>query len=321
MKKIFMILGACLMAALVVFSCKKSTTPSKQEEQKQEEQKQEEQKQEEQKEEEKEFSMEVAIDGDFAEWDALTLDTADGDKYAYEENASETLNGLLRVKASYDKDYVFIYAEVAYENVFQGEGGPFEPGNSNDGFHGTKHPGTPGPLWIWIDGDGDANGAVSTADEAEALWDYAGFDAPIQYYFCYDVEQGKMQLGWQQVNWPMDGEEFLTKDSEDWGRAFVGGEGWNPETDWKASSPTDVMFSAPVKVSDPLTKKEVEVIKIELAIDRGGVLPSGDAIKGKIALGVDYENVGDGAACAHNYLSEISGKLPSGNKPFYLNLQ
>ena len=320
MKKIFMILGACLMAALVVFSCKKSTTPSKQEEQKQEEQKQEEQKQEEQKEEEKEFSMEVAIDGDFTEWDALTLDTADGDKYAYEENASETLNGLLRVKASYDKDYVFIYAEVAYENVFQAEGGPFVLGNSNVGFQ-PSHPGSPGPLWVWIDGDGDATGAVSTADEAEALWDYPGFDAPIQYYFAYDVAAGKMQLGWQQMNWPMDGEEYLTKDSEDWGRAFVSGEGWDPETDNLATVEDNIKFSAPVKVSDPLTKKEVEVIKIELAIARDAILPSGADVKGKIALGVDYENVGDGAACAHNYLSEISGKLPSGNKPFYLNLQ
>ena len=128
-----------------------------------------------------------------------------------------------------------------------------------------------------------------------------------------------MQLGWEEVNWPMDGEEFLTKDSEDWGRAFVGGEGWDPGTDYLASRVQDVKFSAPMMVLDPLTQKEVKVVKMEIAIARNGVLPL-RSVDSTIAIGVDYENVGDGATCAHNHLSEISGKLPSGNKPITLFL-
>ena len=312
MKKVFMILAVCLMASLVVFSCKKTTTPNKDKEK--EEQKEEE------KEEEKEFSMEVAIDGDFTEWDTLTDATADGGSYLYEANSNADLNSVLVVKATSDKDFIYLYTEILYEDVFQAEGGPYELGNSNDGFH-PSHPGTPGPLWVWVDADGDATGAVSTATEEEALWDYCGFDAPVQYYIAYDVAAGKMFLGWQQMNWPMDGDDYLTSSSEDWGRAFVPSEGWDPNTDNKVTLVSDIAFSAPVSVKDPVSKKDVQVIKIELAMDRSALLPSGEAAKGKAVFGVSYENNGDGASVAHNYLSEISGKVPSGSTPLTLQLK
>lgn len=315
MKKVFMILGTCLLAALVVASCGKKDDPTP--EQKPDEKPDEKPDTKPEPEPEPEFSMEVAIDGDFSEWDTLTADTADGEKYVFDENTSAELNSVLRVKLTSDKDYVYLYTEISYENVFVAEGGPYELGNSNDGFH-PSHPGTPGPLWVWVDADGDAAGAVSTADEEEALWDYAGFDAPIQYYICYDVAQGKMQLGWQQMNWPMDGDAYLAKDSEDWGRAFVSGEGWDPNTDNQATIESDIKFSAPVAVKDPVSKKDVNVIKIEMAIALDQLLPEGGAAKDTLFIGVDYENNGDTATCAHNYLSEISGKVPSGNKPLKL---
>jgi len=308
MKKVFMIMGTCLMAALVVISCSKKPTPDPKPTPEPE------------PEPEPEFTMEVSIDGDFSEWDTLTSETADGESYILEENSSSDLNGLLCVKATSDKDNIYIYAEILYENVFQAEGGPFTLGDSNNGFLPT-HPGTPGPLWVWIDGDNDASGAVATADEEEALWDYEGFDAPIQYYIAYDVAASKMCLGWQQMNWPMDGEDYLSSNSVDWGRAFVSGEGWDPTTDNVATVAGNIGFSAPKSLKDPVTKGNVQAVQVEIAIDRGAILPTGNAVSGTVFIGVDYENVGDVAACAHNYLSEISGKIPSGSKPFSLKLQ
>ena len=132
-----------------------------------------------------------------------------------------------------------------------------------------------------------------------------------------------MQIGWQQVNWPIvgggaDGTQpdvvFLSKDSDEWGRAFIAGEDWNPASDWLASTSSDIAFSAPMK------KGDVTIVKMEIAISRTGVLPSGDGVKDQIAIGVSYENKEQGVACAHGYLSEISGKIPSGNQPFKLVL-
>jgi hypothetical protein len=314
MKKVFMILGVCLMAALAVVSCNKPANNNKPSDKEQEGEKEGE------KEGEGEFSMEVAIDGDFSEWDTLTGDTADGANYVVEENGSTELDGVLRVKATSDKDFLYIYAEVMYDYIFEADGGPFELGNSNDGFH-PSHPGSPGPLWVWVDADGDASGAVATADEVEALWDYSGFDSPIQYYFCFDNEAGKMQMGWQQMNWPMDGEDYLNSSSEDWGRAFQSGEGWDPNTDNIASGVNDVAFSGILKIKDPASNKEVEAIKMEIAIGLDALLPNGGKVADNLFIGVSYENPGHEADCQHNYLSEVSGKVPSGSAPFKLVLK
>ena len=318
MKKVFMILGTGLLAALLVLSCNKpannNTKPADKTQPGDEPGGEE-------PGGETEFSMEVAIDGDFAEWDTLTGDTADGANYVYEENGSSDLDAVLRVKATSDKDYLYVYAEINYEYIFEAEGGPFELGNSNDGFH-PNHPGSPGPLWVWVDADGDATGAVATADEAEALWDYNGFDSPIQYYFCFDDEQGKMQMGWQQMNWPVDGEEYLTSDSEDWGRAFVSGEGWpgSAAQDNIASGAADVAFSGILKIKDPVAGKEVDAVKMEIAIGLDALLPNEGKVADTFFIGVSYENPDHTANCQHNYLSEISGKVPSGSAPFKLVL-
>lgn len=315
-----MILGAGLLAALLVFSCSKPNNQKNNNKTDGEEQGGEQQGGEQQGGEEG-FSMEVAIDGDFSEWDTLTGDTADGANYVYEENGSSDLDAVLRVKATSDKDYLYVYAEINYKYIFEAEGGPFELGDSNNGFL-PKHPGSPGPLWVWVDADGDATGAVATAEEAEALWDYNGFDSPIQYYFCFDNEQGKMQMGWQQMNWPVDGEDYLSNSSEDWGRAFVGGEGWpdSAAQDNIASGAADVAFSAPMKIKDPVAGKDVDAVKMEIAIGLDALLPNEGKVADNLFIGVSYENPDNTAHCQHNYLSEITGKVPSGSAPFKLVL-
>jgi TonB-dependent SusC/RagA subfamily outer membrane receptor len=129
-----------------------------------------------------------------------------------------------------------------------------------------------------------------------------------------------MQMGWQQMNWPMDGEDYLANDSEDWGRAFVGGEGWDPNTDNIASGAADVAFSAPMKIKDPVAGKDVDAVKMEIAIGLDALLPNEGKVADNLFIGVSYENPDNTANCQHNYLSEISGKVPSGSAPFKLVL-
>ena len=326
-----MILGVCLLAALMVFSCKKSTTPEQKDEQKEEEKKDEEKKDEEKKDDpepEPEFSLEVAIDGDFAEWDTLTADTADGENYIYEENSNSALTGMLRLKLASDEDNIYVYTELNYENIFVADGGPYAQGGSWTGFLGNPHPGTPGALIIYVGADDDDTGAYAARaiGEDESMWDYTGFDAFPQYYFCWDVAANKMQFGWNQNNWPQN-HGYDPEAKEDWWGKPLGahGDGWwgddvegTPVADNTVSDESSFKFSGIEKVKDPVSKAEVSVIKIEFAMDRSAINEDGAKVNGKAVIGAFYEQVGETAAQTS---AQGSGKLPSGNKAVTLKLK
>lgn len=95
-----MILGVCLMAALVVFSScnKKSTTPAKDKEEKQPE-----------PEPEPETAV-IVIDGEFADWTAAGADVAVS---VLPEEAEKV--SVLVLKAIADEDYVYVYFEQELE--------------------------------------------------------------------------------------------------------------------------------------------------------------------------------------------------------------
>lgn len=288
MKKIFMILSVCLMASLAVVACKPDGGDNKKDngnEQKPDDGK---------KPEEEEFKMEVAIDGNFAEWDALTEDTADNEYYLYGEYANESAPSILRAKLTSDADYVYAYVEINYNYIYvpdqetlpDEKKGPYASGDSNTGF--VPHPDSPGPLWFWIDADGDATGAVTTpvADATgEIFWaDLTGIDVPLQYYFLFDPVANKMQEGWQQINYPA-----MAEDGSDWGRAFVPGENWDPTYDNLVTPEAQIKFSGVEQIKDPVTGSNVPAVKIELAMDRSQLLVEGD-LAGTLKIGVSYEN-------------------------------
>ena len=101
MKKVFMILGICLMASLVVFtSCKKTTTPSKD---KEEEKKPE-------PEPEPEPEAVIVIDGEFADWTAAGADVAVS---ILPEEATKL--SVLVLKAIADEENVYVYFEQELE--------------------------------------------------------------------------------------------------------------------------------------------------------------------------------------------------------------
>lgn len=312
MKRVFMILGTCLAAAsLLVVSCNKNNKPEPKPDDKEHQGGKD-------GEDEGAFSMEVNIDGDFSEWDALTEKTADGEYYIYEENTDPALNGMLRLKLTSDKDYIYVYTELNYENIVLVEDGPYTAGSSAYGFgpQGEKaHPGTPGALIIYVGGDGDDAKLYAARGE---LWSYTGFDAFPQYYFAWDVAANQMQLGWPQNNWPEIAEE-------DWGKPLSGHDvGWasdTPDHDYDVTGKNDIKFSNVVSLTDPSTNKTVQAIKIEFSMDRSAIMGPGTSMSGEAVIGAFYENVGDGTDGIHQTYETGSGKIPSGKTALTLKLK
>lgn len=323
MKKVFMILGACLMAALVVVSCEKKNDPKPNP-----------------KPDDKEnpddpepegFSMEVSIDGDFSEWDTLTSETADGDYYIYDENVNASYNGMLRLKLTSDADNIYVYTELLYENIYVAEGGPFTQGGSWTGFL-PSHPGTPGALIVYVGTDDDATGnyGARSYGEEESMWSYMGFDAYPQYYFCWDAAAQKMAFGWNQNNWPQNHGLDPEDKSSWWGLPLADhGLGWwgddtdgTPVFDNTVSDASTFKFSGVTTVKDPATKKDASVIKIEFAMDRSAINEDGTKVNGQAVIGAFYENVGDGVETElHQTDATGAGKLPSGKTPLTLKLK
>jgi len=316
MKKIFMILSVCLMAVTVAVSCSKEKKPAPKPDDK-------EQGGDEPGGEEG-FKMEVSIDGDFSEWDALTEATADGEYCVYEENSDPERNGMLRLKLTSDADNIYVYTELSYENIVQLENplgdGPLSAGSSAYGFGpdetGANHPGTPGALIIYVGGDGDDSKLYAARGE---LWSYTGFDAFPQYYFGWDVAADKMQLGWPQNNWP----EIL---EEEYGKPLSGHDvGWAADTpahDYDVTGKDDIKFSKVVNLTDPVTKKTVQAIQIEFSMSRDAIMGPNTMVDGKAIIGAFYENVGDGTEDGiHQTYPDGSGKLPSGEQAITLKLK
>ena len=318
-----MILGTCLMAAAVVVSCNKDNKPSDnpgkpdtEDPNKPDPNKPE---------EPVAFSMDVSIDGDFSEWDTLTEETADGEYYLYDENTNADRPGVLRLKLTSDEDNIYVYTELLYDNIFIAEGGPFKQGGSWTGFL-DSHPGTPGALIVYVDGDNKSDGAFAARaiGEEESMWDYTGFDAIPQLYFCWDVAANKMQFGWQQNNWPQN--------RDDWDPANNGlplsnhGAGWwgnsenegTPAFDNTVCDENTCKFSGIVKVKDPVSKADVSVIRMEFAMDREAINEDGAKVNTQTVIGLFYEQVGDAAAQTS---ADGAGKLPSGNKALTLKLK
>lgn len=312
-----MILSVCLMASLAVVACKPDGDNKKDNgnEQKPDDGK---------KPDEEEFKMEVAIDGNFAEWDKLTDETADGAYYIYEENACDTLSGLLRVKLTSDEDYIYVYTEINFADIAQGAG-PFGQGGSWIGFSGTS-PKTPGALFVYVGADDDASGAYAARSigEKESMWSYTGFDAFPQFYFALDQSDGKVKFGWNQNNWPQNRDDWK---EDEWGKPLSDhGRGWwgstadegTPAVDNTVCDENTFKFSEPMKIVDPVTKKEVLAVKAEFSMDRGTILESNDKINKQAVIGVFYEQRGDAPQQTH---AVGSAKIPSGDTPITLKLK
>jgi hypothetical protein len=183
---------------------------------------------------------------------------------------------------------------------------------------------------VGTDSDDTGNYGARSCGDLESMWSYMGFDAFPQYYFCWDVAANKMAFGWNQNNWPQNHGLDPDDTSDWWGLPLSDhGLGWwgddkegTPVADNTVSDANTFKFSGVTTVKDPATNKDVQVIKIEFAMDRSAINEDGTKVNGQAVIGAFYENVGDGVETElHQTDPTGAGKLPSGNTALTLKLK
>lgn len=216
MKKYLSFVAAASMACLAIVSCEKNpdggkddgdnnpvTTPTE---------------------------VNISIDGDFSDWNAITETNSDGTVY-FCATGAEGYKGLRNLKATSDEDFIYMCFEVSTSKIFMAEGG--HHGDSWDGM-GTK---TPAPLWIYIDSDNNPATGLKThwigdIDLGGLAFDDFQCDNGLNLYTWIATETGLWDMGWQQANVKLaevaDGESFESSENYLWKNDdYPDGYGWN----------------------------------------------------------------------------------------------
>ncbi len=174
----------------------------------------------------------IAIDGDFSDWDAIKETSADGTVYFCKDGA-EGYKNIRNLKATSDADFIYMYFEVSASKIYMGEGG--HHGDSWDGI-GTPNA-APAPIWIYIDTDNNsATGLtphwIGDVDLGGLAFSDFQFDNGLQIYNWIATENGLWDMGWQQNNVKLDIVEDGTsiEDSQNYTwktDEYPDGYGWN----------------------------------------------------------------------------------------------
>lgn len=178
----------------------------------------------------------ISIDGDFSDWDAITETSPDGTAYFCAQGA-EGYTGIRNLKATSDADCIYMCFEVSTSKIPMKEGG-----HHGDSWDGMGFP-TPAPLWIYIDSDNNpATGLkphwVGDVDLGGLAFDEFQFDNGLNLYTWIATETGLWDMGWQQANvklqseltpdgFTIDSNEFYNIKTDDYPDGF----GWNHEKD------------------------------------------------------------------------------------------
>lgn len=151
--------------------------------------------------------VEIAIDGEFADWDLITEESAKTNEYIAIAKG-ETGSPIKVIKASSDAESVYIYAEVEKASLaHSGICGEF--GSSMDGvegFHGdaTNDPVSEGEIAFNLFFDPDANvetGFYTYVDEEEnPLIPGLGCEQASQNLFFWNTNTNKVGCAWSQTN-------------------------------------------------------------------------------------------------------------------------
>lgn len=202
MKKIFMILGTCLMAALVVISCSKPNNSGKNNG------KEDEKENEKEGNEPEANTVEIVIDGDFSDWDQITAEAAAKDEFIDIKKASDNDSPIKVIKAASDKDNVYIYAEVEKSSLAHSAicG---EWGSSMDGVEGFRGDAANDPVSeeeiafnLFFDPDANPEtGFLTYVDEEEnPLIPGLGCEQASQNLFFWNLTTSKVGCAWSQTN-------------------------------------------------------------------------------------------------------------------------
>lgn len=219
-----------------------------------------------------ENTTEIAIDGNFSDWDALTAETAN--EHDVIVPIDENYNGIKAFKVSSDDVNLYLYAEIDVSKIQVSETAK-EGGNSWDG-HGDA---SPGPFIVYLDLDGNASTGFTThtdenykpATESDpdykALVDGIGCEIGAEDYWFISATNGQMYLGWSQLiveneQYTKDGDSYQqpswwTGQWDTYQGTDVNG-GWNPNFD-----------NLTPRLENYKTAIVGAVAKVEMAFSRG----------------------------------------------------
>ena len=130
-----------------------------------------------------------------------------------------------------------------------------------------------------------------------------------------------MQLGWNMNLWPQNRDNW-----EDWmwgEPLYYFNEAWwwdgthgTFEWDNTVSDENTFKFSGITTVKHPLNNDDVDVIRVEFAMNRKKLNEDGTPVSGNAVIGVLYMNLGNNAT-----ENDGTGKLPSSSRPVTLELR
>lgn len=186
MKKYLSFFAAAVMASCAVVSCNKPNNDDDPEE----------------PEEPVSTDVEIAIDGDFSDWAAITETSADKKVYFCADGADGYKN-IRNLKATSDENCIYMYFEVAASKIYMADG--YAQGNSWDGIPGLKAESWAQPIWIYIDSDNNpATGLkchwVGEIEDGGPAFSDFQFDNGINIYTVINRQTGRWEMGWQQCN-------------------------------------------------------------------------------------------------------------------------
>lgn len=269
MKKVFMILATLAVASMTLVGCKKDEGNKGKDDPK----------------DDPDVpvveAFEVAIDGDFSDWAALTADKATENDVIF-----DGLDGAIKaMKATSDESCVYLYAEIAIDKVQQSAVAA-EGGNSNEG-HGDS---TPGPFTIYWDLDNNAGTGFLCQHSAtgDLLVEGVGCEVGSEMYLFIDTKDSKCKLGWSQLVYEPDEAQDGDLYQADWGSDTSNPQyGWDPDMDNLAP------------MLDSYQTKVGSVLQIEWAVEKNtlaGLCKRGHDMGKTITIGASWNNGGSDAS-------------------------
>lgn len=236
----------------------------------------------------------IAIDGNFADWDACTTAVTATLPEGTKEKAE-----LKAIKFTSDADYIYCYAEFGnHLKSFEG----VDPKWDGNTWAGS---GIPTNITFFI--DTDANPKTGMVYREVGPFSKIGFEVACELYQFIAVETGQPTLAWSQCNY-WDPTEEWAKDAED-GDEYL----WPPYmwgTDNKGNRDNTLVVKGDYKA-----KVEGLTIKLECAISRDALYE----VQGKDKVNISVLFFGwDGEPNTHK--TELMGFLPQGGDNEYVTL-
>ena len=225
-------------------------------------------------------SVQVKIDGDFSDWDAITADVAGKDDYmaVVSENSAEAIPVIKTSSDTYNVYfYIEMYVDALPQNAICSEWGDSWNGTPEQGYKGDEnndknfHHNPPLNVFFDPDGKEDTGFYTYANEDGEAAIPGLGCEMCAQQVCFYNYEIKKFCIAWNQTN---IGPETLDGQPFDYNGTFFQDSDWNsdgafPQWGWQNYDGTgrgDNIAPKPENIQSVVVGESM--IKIEFAIEK-----------------------------------------------------